>query len=52
MTAPKVPESHIDPHFRSPREYCTHPRIVVTTANTCAIERDVRVCAHCGREVS
>lgn len=51
MTAPKLPANTLTPH-RTPREYCTHPRTVVARATACAIERDVRMCVHCGREVS
>lgn len=52
MTAPELPESHTDPHFRSPREYCIHPHVVNAHVDICAVKRDVRMCVHCGQEVS
>lgn len=52
MTAPVLLESHIDPHFRSPREYCKHPRTIVVWGRACGVERKVTLCVHCGREVS
>jgi hypothetical protein len=48
MTAPELPEWNGNPHFKAPREICTHQHTVVCTQNVCAIERSVRVCTQCG----
>ena len=48
MTAPVLPESNINPHFRTPREYCTHAHTVESVQNVCASTRTVIVCVDCG----
>lgn len=48
MTAPELPESNINPNYRSPRETCTHERTVKFTQKDCAIKRSVTVCVQCG----